>query len=284
MTMLKLLIVLFSLISFASHAVELDKIKERDFIQFAVYDNFPPYSYKNEKGRIAGVDVDIARAIGKQLNVQVGFRLFTADESVEDDLRNVVWKGHYLAGDPADVMLHAPYDVNFAKSNDKVIFSGPYYREVVAFAIDTIRLAGVNDLKIFAREPIGVETATISDAYLLGAYGGQLRNNVRHYKTVSDAVAAMMIAEIPAVMANRGELEFNLARHQHDFVIAKIPTPGLNMEGWELSAAVSAEYPELAYQIDKIIKQLRASGEIEAIFKAHGLSYQKPFSSKLLAH
>ena len=265
-------------------AAELDKVLEKDFIEFAVYEDFPPYSYKNEKGRVAGVDVDIARAIAKKLGVQVGFRISLADESVEDDLRNLVWKGHYLAGDPADVMMHAPYDINFAKSNDKVIFTQPYYREVVAFAIDTNRIRIGRDLDVFTRELIGVETATLSDAYLLESYGGELRENVRHYKTVHKAVEAMINNEIPAIMANRGELEYSLSLFEHDFVVTKIPTPGLSVEGWELSAAISADSPKLAYKINEIIKQLKASGEIEAIFESHGLSFHPGLSSKLLAN
>ena len=267
-----------------SQAVELDKVLEKDFIEFAVYEDFPPYSYKNDKGRVAGVDVDIARAIAKKLGVQVGFRLFLADESAEDDLRNVVWKGHYLAGGPADVMMHAPYDINFAKDNDKVIFTEPYYREVIAFALDTNRIRIGRDLDVFTRELIGVENASLSDAYLLESYGGELRENVRHYKTVHAAVEAMVNNEIPAIMANRGELEFSLSQFEHDFVVTKIPTPGLSVEGWELSAGVSADSPKLAYKINEIIKQLKASGEIEEIFASHGLSFHPGLSSKLLAN
>lgn len=283
---LKKLVVLFLTSLFVSNpiAAELDKILEKGFIEFAVYEDFPPYSYKDTNGRVIGVDVDIAKAIAKKLEVQVGFKLSLADESMEDDLRNLVWKGHYLAGAPADVMLHAPYDINFAKSNDKVIFTQPYYREVVAFALNSSNIIGAQDLQVFTQEAIGVETATISDAYLLEAYGGELRENVKHYKTVTYAVDAMVKQEINAVMANRGELEYSLAQHEHDFIVTKLPTPGLSVEGWDLSAAISAKNPKLANKINEIIGQLKASGEIEAIFISHGLSFHPALSTQLLSN
>jgi hypothetical protein len=42
---------------------------------------------------------------------------FPADEEVGDDLRNMVWKGHYLGYGPADVMLHVPVDNRLMNDN-----------------------------------------------------------------------------------------------------------------------------------------------------------------------
>ena len=44
------------------------------------------------------------------------------DENMNDDLRNMVWKGHYLGYGPADVMLHVPVDNRLMAENDKVQF------------------------------------------------------------------------------------------------------------------------------------------------------------------
>ncbi len=278
-----LIILLFSVISYAPvHAADLDKIMERGFIEFAVYDNFPPYSYKGEDGRVKGIDVDLGRAIAKKMGVQAGFRLTLADESVSDDLRNLVWKGHYLAGGPADVMMHAPYDPNFAQEEDKVAFLQPTYKELIAFAIDTNRVRSAMTLDVFKREPIGVEIESLADAYLLGAYGGQLRENVRHYKNIPEAAVAMNKAEISAIMGSRGELEFSLGQFENDFVITRLQTPGLHIEGWELSAAVKADHAKLAERINQIIGELKSSGEMAAIFQAHKITYNPADGNEML--
>lgn len=263
-------------------AADLEKIIEKDFIEFAVYENFPPFSYKGEDGRIKGIDIEIGKAIANELGVQAGFRLFLADESVGDDLRNMVWKGHYLAGAPADVMLHVPYDENFAKENNKVAFIQPYYKELIAFAVNTYHVRSAKTLEVFTQEPIGVETASLADAYLLGAYSGRLRDKVKHYKTIAEATKAMVDQEISAIMANRSELEYNLNQYQHDFVITKLPTPGLSIDGWELGAAVKSDNVKLIQKLDKMIVKLKNSGKLKEIFQLYGVSYKSAESSKVL--
>jgi len=269
-------------ISFAG-AADLDKIIEKGFIEFAVYENFPPFSFKGEDGRVKGIDIDIGKAIADKLGVQAGFRLFLADESVGDDLRNMVWKGHYLAGDPADVMLHVPYDPDFAKENDKVAFLQPYYKEMIAFAVNTYRVRSAMTLEVFTEEPIGVENASLADAYLLGAFSGKLRESVKHYKSVNDAAKAMVDKKISAIMANRGELEYSLGKYDHDFVIIKLPTPGLTIDGWELGAAVKADNVKLAQRLNDVIGELKENGKIEAIFKSHGISHKPASSSEIIS-
>jgi ABC-type amino acid transport substrate-binding protein len=279
----KIFVVLVCLFSFSmSSAADLDKIIEKGFIEFAVYENFPPFSYKGEDGRLVGIDVDLGKAIAEKLGVQAGFRLSLADESVSDDLRNLVWKGHYLAGGPADVMLHVPYDPNFASQEDKVAFLQPYYKELIAFAVNTSRIRSARTLDVFVDEPIGVETATMADAYLLGAFSGRLRNSVKHYKNLDLAAKGMMDGEVSAIMANRGELEYSLGKIKHDFVVTKLPTPGLSMEGWELCAVVKADNVELAQRVNAVLGELKASGKIEEIFKSHGISFFPASSSEMI--
>ncbi|MES9929292.1 MAG: transporter substrate-binding domain-containing protein, partial [Candidatus Thiodiazotropha sp. 6PDIVS] len=76
----------------------LQRIHERGVLEVAVYADFPPFSYRSERGRIVGIDVDIAQALAKRLGVVAAIRAVGADENMEDDLRNNVWKGHYLGG------------------------------------------------------------------------------------------------------------------------------------------------------------------------------------------
>ena len=114
-------------------------------IRVAVYKDFPPYSDAGE-----GIDVDIAKALAARLGVALDLMWVQAsDESMEDDLRNAVWKGHYLGGGTADVMLHVPVDPQFAARNDKVKITGAYHRESLQIAHNTAKLpelASVDDL------------------------------------------------------------------------------------------------------------------------------------------
>ena len=124
------------------YAGTLEEVKAKGVLSVSLYKEFPPYSFVTE-GKQQGVDVAIAEALAKKLGVKSEIRLVGADENVEDDLRNNVWKGHYLGGGVTDVMLHMPYDNAFSEKVDKVKFVAPYQLEQVTFAFDTNKVADV---------------------------------------------------------------------------------------------------------------------------------------------
>jgi hypothetical protein len=160
----------------------LEAFRQRGRLRFAVYNDFPPYSMAGGKG----IDADLARALAAKLGLAPEVVGFNADEDMNDDLRNMVWKGHYLGTQPADVMMHVPVDPYLAKANDKVRIFGAYHREALALARrpEQVRQAPSGSaavaLEVFTREKIGVETASLADAFLLGVLNGRLRENVVH--------------------------------------------------------------------------------------------------------
>ncbi len=265
-----------------ANAATLEDILQKKYIEFAVYEKYPPFSFKDEKGKTVGVDVDIAKLIANELGVKAGIRTVMADESVDDDLRNFVWKGHFTAGGASDVMLHIPYDPNFARNNEKVAFIQPYYRELVAFAVNTYRIRNAMTLEIFRQEPIGVESDSLADAYLLGAYSGGLRDSVRRYPNVDNAVKAMVDDKVTAVMATRSELEFSLGKYEHEFIVTKLPTPGLMTDGWSLSPAVKADNVKLAQKLNEIVGKLKDTGKIEEVFEKYGLHYNEAVEKDII--
>ena len=93
------------------------------------------------------IDIDIAEGLAKKLGVKLSLLPFDAGENLNDDLRNMVWKGHYLGYGPADVMLHVPIDPLLTNANKQVTFFAPYYRESVLLAIDTKRVPDFSNLK-----------------------------------------------------------------------------------------------------------------------------------------
>jgi hypothetical protein len=55
-----------------------------------------------------GIDVDLAAALADTLGMKVTPLPFQADENMDDDLRNMVWQGHYLGFGPADACCMFP--------------------------------------------------------------------------------------------------------------------------------------------------------------------------------
>ena len=103
-----------------------EKIRQGGVLKVAVYNDFSPFSANS-----AGIDVDFAEALSKKLNLKLSLLPFPAGENLNDDLRNMVWKGHYLGYGPADLLMHVPVDRRLIAENNMVEIFSPYHREAV---------------------------------------------------------------------------------------------------------------------------------------------------------
>ena len=95
-------------------AAELE-LQQPGTLRVAVYANFAPWSTAGK-----GIDIALGRALAERLGLQPQVVEFPADENMNDDLRNMVWRGHYLGHKPGDVMLHVPVDPRFAALNKQI--------------------------------------------------------------------------------------------------------------------------------------------------------------------
>jgi len=253
----------------------LAKVKEKGVLRVAVYkDNFP-YSYL-EKGQMQGLDVDLARALSEQLGVGLSTMNLTAsDEAMSDDLRNAIWKGHYLGGGTADVMLHIPIDALFAEENDQVKIFGAYYREQVMIMRDTTRIADLEDLLVFVDQPIGVELETISALFLNRAEQGRLMNSIQHYRSFPAACSALLNGEVAALMAHQAQLEACVRAQPERFELSHVPSP-VRLLSWVVGMAVKTGNDALRDALSQALTELKQNGELAAIYAAHGVTYIEP--------
>lgn len=264
-----------SLITSSLSAAGLDDIKNKGVLSVSLYKDFPPYSYVAE-GKQAGIDVDIANALAAKLGVSSQIRFVGADENVEDDLRNNVWKGHYLGGGVTDVMLHMPVDNAFSEKVDKVKFVAPYQLEQVAFAFDTNKVGKQPTLANFMSDPIGVEIDTLSDLYLLEAMQGQISKNIRHFDNLTKASAALKAGEVAGIMGPRGELEGLLTERPDNIQVQSLVTPGLARSNWAMGIALKADNEELAKAVNTSMAELAKDGTVKKIFEQYKVTYTPP--------
>ena len=100
-----LFLICVALSSYAN-ARSYEDIIESGQITIAVYNDYPPYSFLQD-GEPAGVDIEIGKHIAKGLGVSVEWLWINADENLEDDLRNAIWKGHIITRQKADDVARA---------------------------------------------------------------------------------------------------------------------------------------------------------------------------------
>jgi ABC-type amino acid transport substrate-binding protein len=248
----------------------LTKIRQSGVLKVALYRNFAPFSNDGK-----GIDVDIAEALAGKLGVKMSPLWFDADENMEDDLRNMVWKGHYLGYGPADVMMHAPVDREYMNKVEQVKFFAPYHRERYAVARQLDKLPALDSFEAFEKLNFGVEGDTLAATVMLSADSGRYRNTIKTFRTAAEAVAALKAGEVAAVMAQQGELEGGL-KGDARFAIDLPPHPVLQKRQWALGLAVKAKSEDLAQALQAAINEMMADGTLKNIMRRHGVEHRQP--------
>jgi len=251
------------------------ELQQAGALRIAVYADFPPWSLRGK-----GVDIAIGQALAERLGLRAEIVEFIADEDMNDDLRNMVWRGHYLGTRPADVMLHVPVDTHLAERNDKVAIFGPYHLESMALARNPARVppatgSAAASLEVFTREKIGAEVDTHASDFLLHVLNGRLRDNVVHFRSTELAVQAMQRDEVAAVLGTRAQLEAALDPAA-SAVIDNLRMPELRVSGWPIGMAVKAEHTALASALGGALSELQRSGELARIFAQHKVTHSSP--------
>jgi len=254
-------------------------------LKVAVYKDFAPYSF-DDSGTPRGVDVELAQALAKALGVQLSLIWAPAGEKLDDDLRDYIWRGSQLHKQQlADLMMRAPYDHEYTqKRNDQgelenghVVMFGPYQNEQWQVAYDRRRLDSVASVAVFQAHPIGVEVDSVPSFYLTSVFNGMLASKTRHYPNVSKAFAAMKAGEVDAVMAMRGEIDWQVHEaHDPQLALAENAYPNMGRQRWEIGMAVHESNRQLAYAVEEALEGLIRDGSLQAIYSHYGLRYEVP--------
>jgi polar amino acid transport system substrate-binding protein len=257
----------------------LDEIVARGSITIGMYDDFAPYSFK-ENGEIKGTDVEIAKLIAKALGVKPVIQLRRADENVDLDLRDHVWRGPVDEGDVVNVFLHMPIDRTLALRNEMVVMGGAYGSERTVMGWSKMRLGDIPTMADFhEEEKISVEQSTIGDFFLKGIAGGAIVKNIIHKLKFADAVKALLDDEVSAVMGSQGQIEYELQKagdKRSRYSVSKTTPAGLEQGTWSYGFAVRMNYRDLFYAVEQALTDAVADGRIKTIYESYGLTYNPP--------
>jgi ABC-type amino acid transport substrate-binding protein len=197
---------------------------------------------------------------------------------MNDDLRNMVWRGHYLGYGPADVMLHVPVDKYLMQKNRQVLILAPYMRQVQVLMHNTQTLPQVSGPPDLQGHKLAVERGTGTASALMGHGGGLLRQDVVLFNSGVEAATAVLEGKAAAAYVLRSQAEAAIAASARKTPVAlsALPLPGVPDNGWPLGMAIKAEHKELGQALDKAMADLRASGRLLALFKQQGMTLTAP--------
>ncbi len=248
----------------------LARIKGRGRLTVAVYHAMPPFHVEGK-----GIDVEIAAALARALGVEASMLPFPAGENMEDDLRNMVWRGHYLGFGPADVMMHVPVDRPLMAASPRVQIFAPYYRDQVVIARDRQKYPELASLDQLKGGRIAVPGQSLAGWLLIGAEGGRYREQLAtKWRDGTEAAMALQRGEFEAAAGHASELESVLGREPR-WVIEPLPLPQAR-NGWAVGLAVKKEAVDLAQALQGAVNGLASGGQLQQIFAAAGVRWRAP--------
>ena len=250
-------------------ATPLTRVQERGVLKVGVYHDMPPFHVDGK-----GIDVELAQALAAALGVKLALLPFHADDNMQDDLRNMVWRGHYLGYGPADVLLHVPVDRPLMEGNPQVQILAPYCRDRVAMARRIESLPRLDALSQLASRAVAVPGQSLAGWLLIGADGGSYRDRLStQWKDGVAAAQALQRGEVEAAAGLASELE-SVLRGDPLFAIAPMPSPRAPRDGWAVGMAVKRDATELAQALQRAVNGLVESGRLAGMFERANVGWQ----------
>ena len=197
---------------------------------------FPPYEFLRGQ-EIAGIDVEICRAVAKKLN-----RPFKAETVDFDSVIPAVISGK------ADLAAAGITVTEDRKKN--VDFSIPYVKTgIVVIYKKSNPFKDKDQLK---GKKIGVQGGTTSETFVLE----QLKQEPERSKSPAEAVAALKSGRVEFVIADIDPAK-NCVKGEADLALSDFITSE------EYAVAIRKGQPELLKAINETITELKASGQLD---------------------
>jgi len=254
-----------------ARAGALERIRARGTLSVAIYQDMPPFHVAGE-----GIDIELARALAGALDVKLSLLPFLADENMGDDLRNMVWRGHYLGFGPADVLLHVPVDRPLMDETPQALIFAPYYRERVVLARRLDRLPQLDTLSALGDAKVAVSGKTLAGWLMIGADNGAYRDQLdTQPKDGAEAARALQRGEVAAAAGLASEIE-SVLRGDARFAIAPLPSPRIQRNGWAVGMAVKKDATDLAQALQAGVNALVQGGRLRTMFEGGNVAWQAP--------
>ena len=258
--------------SLVSHARPLADVLESKTLKVILYEDNRPFSWTDE-GNAKGIDVELAKALARELGVESAIELRMNGERVDQDLRVNLWRGSPGGGGIADLVMHIPTDEELAAKQKEALLVNPYFEERVALAIDPKRVPLDADFQIFKKVKVGVKLATVADYFLMGFEDGALVNNISHYVRDPVGIKEFLDGETAAIFGVRSETEGLLHEAGAKATFIEPDMTGIIRKSWVVGMALHESSRDLGEALGKALAKLRKSGELGKIFAKYGVTH-----------
>ena len=212
---------------------------------------FPPYEYY-EGSEAVGIDMDIARAIGEKLGLEVVIEDMEFDainESVKSGKSDVGFGGMTITEERKEII---DFTVSYATGVQVVIVK----EDSAITSVDDLFAEGANTV-------IGVQRNTTGDLYTTWDLEDAGLATIDRYSKGADAVQSLVAGKVDCVVIDNEPAKAFVAENEG----LKILETAYALEDY--AASVSKDNPELYAAINGALEELIADGTVAAIVEKY---------------
>lgn len=203
------------------------------------FTEYPPMGFK-ENGEVTGFDIDIAKAVGEKLGVEIEFVYIDWDAKVlELEAGNIdmIWNGLTITED----------------RKKEILFSKPYFNNRIV--ILTLKDSPINSISDLSEKNVGVELQSSGQSALEASEVFGSINEMVKYTTITEAVLDLKAGGIDAIVADEIFARYAVSKEADAY---KIPEDVFNSENYGIGFRL--EDVALRDKVDEIIDGLAEDG------------------------
>lgn len=203
------------------------------------FTEYPPMGFK-ENGEVTGFDIDIAKAVGEKLGVEIEFVYIDWDAKVlELEAGNIdmIWNGLTITED----------------RKKEILFSKPYFNNRIV--VLTLKDSPINSISDLSDKNVGVELQSSGQSALEASEVFGSINEMVKYTTITEAVLDLKAGGIDAIVADEIFARYAVSKEVDAY---KIPEDVFNSENYGIGFRL--EDVALRDKIDEIIDGLAEDG------------------------
>lgn len=225
--------------------------KDWSKIRIGVEGAYPPFSIVDQDGELKGFDIDIARALCKQMEAEC--------ELVQQD-----WDGIIPA------LIARKYDAIIASMSiteerkKKVAFTDKYYQTPAKFA--RMKGSGIEISKAgLMGKTVGVQRGTIHDTFLEAEFGDG--TDIKRYATQDEAYLDALAGRVDLLLADSIAMAdgFLATENGKDWEFVGPDFTEVKYFGEGAGIAIRKRDSDLVMKFNEAIKSIRADGTYQSI-------------------
>jgi arginine transport system substrate-binding protein len=228
---------LLSLASFSSYAAET--------VRFASSATYPPFEYYDGNNQIIGFDMDLAKALCKEMQVECTF----TNQSFDSLIASLKFRRYDAVISGMDIT---------AERSKQVLFTNPYYANSAVFIGKKGQYLSIDQLK---GKRVGMENGTTHQKYI---HDKQPEITTVSYESYQTAIIDLNNGRLDAVFGDTAVVNEWLKQYPELAKIGETVTDP-SYFGTGMGIAVRAGNTELAEKFNQALTTIKANGVYQSI-------------------